>query len=115
MAQFFLGRAGRRDHPQVVARQADPEHARCFFQRLQTGLQVGDEAALRGPLMDDLVFEAVFNPDVAMRDAARLDGTRKTLSGSELRAELGGREARALLDEMREVRLVVEVQLLRHL
>jgi fructose/tagatose bisphosphate aldolase len=35
------------------------------------GLAVHDEAALRGPLMDDLVFEAVFNDDLALRDAAR--------------------------------------------
>ena len=36
-----------------------------------TGLTVHDEAAVRGPLMDDLVFEAVFNEDAALRDAAR--------------------------------------------
>jgi fructose-bisphosphate aldolase, class II len=36
-----------------------------------SGLAVRDEAALRGPLMDDLVFEAVFNADGGMRDAAR--------------------------------------------
>jgi fructose-bisphosphate aldolase, class II len=36
-----------------------------------SGLTVRDEAALRGPLMDDLVFEAVFNDDEALRDAAR--------------------------------------------
>jgi fructose/tagatose bisphosphate aldolase len=36
-----------------------------------SGLDVRDEAALRGELMDDLVFEAVFNADAAMRDAAR--------------------------------------------
>jgi fructose-bisphosphate aldolase, class II len=35
------------------------------------GLAVSDEAALRGPLMDDLVFEAVFNADAGLRDAAR--------------------------------------------
>ena len=35
------------------------------------GLEVHDEAALRGPLMDDLVFEAVFNDDAGLRDAAR--------------------------------------------
>ena len=35
------------------------------------GLSVRDDAALRGPLMDDLVFEAVFNEDPALRDAAR--------------------------------------------
>ena len=35
------------------------------------GVQVRDEAAVRGPLMDDLAFEAVFNPDAGMRDAAR--------------------------------------------
>ena len=36
-----------------------------------SGLMVHDEAAMRGPLMDDLVFEAVFNEDVGLRDAAR--------------------------------------------
>ena len=36
-----------------------------------TGLEVHDEAALRGPLMDELVFEAVFNADAGLRDAAR--------------------------------------------
>ena len=36
-----------------------------------SGLTVRDEAALRGPLMDDLVFEAVFNDDAPLRDAAR--------------------------------------------
>jgi fructose/tagatose bisphosphate aldolase len=36
-----------------------------------TGLTVHDEAALRGALMDDLVFEAVFNEDPGLRDAAR--------------------------------------------
>jgi fructose/tagatose bisphosphate aldolase len=35
------------------------------------GLTVHDETELRGPLMDDLVFEAVFNEDIALRDAAR--------------------------------------------
>src|SRR5918997_389023 len=35
------------------------------------GIEVRDEALLRGPLMDDLVFEAVFNADAGMRDAAR--------------------------------------------
>jgi len=35
------------------------------------GLTVHDEAALRGALMDDLVFEAVFNEDAGLRDAAR--------------------------------------------
>jgi fructose-bisphosphate aldolase class II len=35
------------------------------------GLLVHDEAALRGPLMDDLVFEAVFNDDATVREAAR--------------------------------------------
>ena len=35
------------------------------------GLDVHDEAALRGELMDELVFEAVFNADAATRDAAR--------------------------------------------
>ena len=36
-----------------------------------TGLEVHDEAALRGELMDDLAFEAVFNADAELRDAAR--------------------------------------------
>ena len=35
------------------------------------GLEVHDERVLRGELMDELVFEAVFNPDEALRDAAR--------------------------------------------
>lgn len=35
------------------------------------GLEVHDEAALRGQLMDELVFEAVFNADAGLRDAAR--------------------------------------------
>ncbi|HET8776724.1 MAG TPA: aldolase, partial [Candidatus Limnocylindria bacterium] len=35
------------------------------------GLDVHDEAALRGELMDELVFEAVFNADAGTRDAAR--------------------------------------------
>jgi fructose-bisphosphate aldolase, class II len=35
------------------------------------GVEVRDETLLRGPLMDDLVFEAVFNADAGMRDAAR--------------------------------------------
>ena len=35
------------------------------------GLEVRDEAALRGELMDELVFEAVFNADEDLRDAAR--------------------------------------------
>jgi fructose/tagatose bisphosphate aldolase len=35
------------------------------------GLTVHDEGALRGPLMDDLCFEAVFNEDAGLRDAAR--------------------------------------------
>lgn len=35
------------------------------------GLAVDDEAALRGELMDGLAFEAVFNPDPALRDAVR--------------------------------------------
>ena len=35
------------------------------------GLEVHDEGALRGELMDDLVFEAVFNADHGLRDAAR--------------------------------------------
>ena len=34
-------------------------------------LAVTDEAALRGELMDELAFEAVFNADPAMRDACR--------------------------------------------
>jgi fructose/tagatose bisphosphate aldolase len=34
-------------------------------------LEVQDEAALRGALMDDLVFAAVFNEDAGLRDAAR--------------------------------------------
>ena len=36
-----------------------------------SGLEVHDQARLRGELMDELVFEAVFNADVALRDAAR--------------------------------------------
>src|SRR5688500_11762376 len=36
-----------------------------------SGLDVDDEAALRGELMDELVFEAVFNTDAGLRDAAR--------------------------------------------
>jgi fructose/tagatose bisphosphate aldolase len=36
-----------------------------------TGLDVHDETALRGALMDELVFEAVFNSEPGMRDAAR--------------------------------------------
>jgi hypothetical protein len=35
------------------------------------GLEVHDEAALRGPLVDELCFEAVFNADAGLRDAAR--------------------------------------------
>jgi fructose/tagatose bisphosphate aldolase len=35
------------------------------------GLDVHDEVALRGELMDELVFEAVFNADAGTRDAAR--------------------------------------------
>ena len=34
-------------------------------------LEVHDEAALRGELMDDLAFEAVFNADASLREAAR--------------------------------------------
>ncbi len=34
-------------------------------------LLVDDEPRLRGELVDDLVFDAVFNPDEALRDAAR--------------------------------------------
>ena len=36
-----------------------------------SGLEVHDEAGLRGPLMDELAFEAVFNTDAGLRDAAR--------------------------------------------
>ncbi len=36
-----------------------------------TGLEVSDERRLRAELIDELVFEAVFNPDAAMRDAVR--------------------------------------------
>jgi fructose/tagatose bisphosphate aldolase len=36
-----------------------------------SGLDVHDEDALRGELMDELVFEAVFNTDAGLRDAAR--------------------------------------------
>jgi hypothetical protein len=35
-----------------------------------SGLTVHDEAALRGELMDELVFEAVFNTDAGLRDVA---------------------------------------------
>jgi fructose/tagatose bisphosphate aldolase len=35
------------------------------------GLDVHDETALRGELMDDLCFEAVFNADADLREAAR--------------------------------------------
>ena len=35
------------------------------------GLDVHDETTLRGELMDELVFEAVFNADESIRDAAR--------------------------------------------
>jgi fructose-bisphosphate aldolase, class II len=35
------------------------------------GLDIDDEATLRGELMDELVFEAVFNEDEPVRDAAR--------------------------------------------
>ena len=35
------------------------------------GVEVHDEAALRGELMDELVFEAVFNADAGTREAAR--------------------------------------------
>ena len=34
-------------------------------------LEVQDEAAIRGELMDALAFDAVFNPDEALRDACR--------------------------------------------
>lgn len=37
----------------------------------EAGLEVHSEAALRGELMDELAFEAVFNPDSALRDAVR--------------------------------------------
>jgi fructose-bisphosphate aldolase class II len=36
-----------------------------------SGLTVHEEVTLRGALMDDLVFEAVFNEDAELRDAAR--------------------------------------------
>ena len=36
-----------------------------------TGVEVLDERRLREELTDDLVFESVFNPDEALRDAAR--------------------------------------------
>ncbi|MDQ3689212.1 MAG: class II fructose-bisphosphate aldolase [Chloroflexota bacterium] len=36
-----------------------------------TGVEVTDERQLRGELMDDLVFESVFNPDADLRDAVR--------------------------------------------
>ncbi len=35
------------------------------------GLDVHDEAALRGELIDEIVFEAVFNADASLREAAR--------------------------------------------
>jgi fructose/tagatose bisphosphate aldolase len=35
------------------------------------GLEVGDEPRFREELIDGLAFEAVFNPDVALRDAVR--------------------------------------------
>ena len=35
------------------------------------GLEVHDEIAMRGELMDELAFEAVFNADAGLRDAAR--------------------------------------------
>src|SRR5512141_2213796 len=34
-------------------------------------LSVSDPARFRGELVDDLVFDAVFNPDEGLRDAAR--------------------------------------------
>ena len=37
----------------------------------RSGLEVHDEAALRGELMDELAFEAVFDDDARLRDAAR--------------------------------------------
>ena len=36
-----------------------------------TGVEVTDEGRLRGELIDELVFEAVFNADAGLRDAAR--------------------------------------------
>ncbi|MGH2379923.1 MAG: class II fructose-bisphosphate aldolase, partial [Candidatus Limnocylindria bacterium] len=35
------------------------------------GLDILDERRLRDELIDELVFESVFNPDAALRDAAR--------------------------------------------
>ena len=35
------------------------------------GLQIGDERRFREELIDELVFEAVFNPDTELRDAVR--------------------------------------------
>ncbi len=37
----------------------------------EQGLEIADEGRFRGELIDDLVFEAVFNPDADVRDAAR--------------------------------------------
>nr|MBA2644714.1 class II fructose-bisphosphate aldolase [Solirubrobacterales bacterium] len=37
----------------------------------EVGVEVIDERRLRGELMDELAFEAVFNPDPDLRDAAR--------------------------------------------
>ncbi|MGI8929353.1 MAG: class II fructose-bisphosphate aldolase [Candidatus Limnocylindrales bacterium] len=37
----------------------------------ETGIEVLDERRLRGELVDDLVFEAVFNADADLRDAVR--------------------------------------------
>jgi fructose/tagatose bisphosphate aldolase len=37
----------------------------------ESGVRIDDEAALRGELMDDLCFEAVFNTDADLRDAIR--------------------------------------------
>ena len=54
---------------------ATPTDLRDRLDRVATiteaGLDVHDEAALRGELMDELVFEAVFNADAGTRDAAR--------------------------------------------
>ena len=36
-----------------------------------SGVEVTDEGRLRGELIDELVFEAVFNADAGLRDAAR--------------------------------------------
>jgi fructose/tagatose bisphosphate aldolase len=36
-----------------------------------TGIEVADEGRFRGELIDELVFDAVFNPDTDLRDAVR--------------------------------------------